>query len=56
MLTVLPLTIRYVNDGEMIDLPDRFEMPADKPGNKDVPAVKWTNDDVGVSSGFWSCD
>ena len=46
----------YVNAGESIDIPDRFYMPVDRPGSVNVPAVKWTSDDVGFSSGFWSCD
>ncbi|KAF2484043.1 alkaline-phosphatase-like protein [Neohortaea acidophila] len=45
---------RYVEHGEKIDLPDRFDMPADRPGNKGVRAVQWTDDGLGVSSGFWS--
>lgn len=52
----LPVVKAYVKEGEQIDLPDRFDMPIDRPGNKDVPVVEWTNDDIGVSSGFWSCD
>lgn len=46
----------YVNSGEHIDIPDRFYIPDDNPGNKDVPSVQWTKDEVGMSSGFWSCD
>ena len=52
----LPVVRGYVKEGEKIDLPDRFYIPLDRPGTKDVPAVKWTDDEVGVSSGFWSCD
>ena len=46
----------YVNAGESIDIPDRFEMPIDKPGSRDVPVIQWTNDGAGISSGFWSGD
>lgn len=52
----LPVIKAYINEGESIDLPDRFDMPLDKPGTRGVPAVKWTDDHVGFSSGFWSCD
>ncbi len=46
----------YVDEGESIDLLDRFEMPVDRPGTKDVPAIRWTDDDIGVSTGFWSAE
>ena len=52
----LPVVKAYVKEGEHIDLPDRFDMPLDKPGSIGVPAVKWTGDETGFSSGFWSKD
>ena len=52
----LPVIKAYVDNGESIHLPDRFDMPVDRPGSKDVEAVRWTQDDVGFSSGFWTCD
>ena len=49
----LPVMKAYINAGESLDLPDRFELPLDRPGNKDVPAVKWKDKGSGFSSELW---
>lgn len=46
----------YVDAGETIELPDRFAFDDERPGSYGVPAVKWTKEGMGVSSGFWSAD
>ena len=49
----LPVMRAYVNEGESLDLPDRFDLPLGSPGSKNVPIVTWQNGGAGFESRLW---